>query len=132
AKRKGKKVGLSVLEPKGDVAAMVKETCDFMGLDYVYIDPTSSYSDRLNVMQGEKNNVAEATVAVLKSLFGKQEAFFATVQELSTRKITLLLKELYGDNMDIIDVLTNLRDQEILMIYVNLLENKQGETELVQ
>ncbi|MCM3240764.1 type IV secretory system conjugative DNA transfer family protein [Heyndrickxia oleronia] len=132
SRRKGRKVGLSVIEPKGDVAAMVKETCDWMGEDCIHIDPNSPTSDRINVMQGEKDDVAEATVAVLKSLFGKQEAFFATVQELSTRKITLLLKELYGDNMDITDVLTNLRDQDVLMKNVYKLQQKQGDTELVK
>ncbi|MDX8367668.1 type IV secretory system conjugative DNA transfer family protein [Cytobacillus sp. IB215665] len=132
SKRKGRKVGLSVIEPKGDVAAMVKEICTWMEIDCVHIDPTIPNSDRLNVMQGDKDDVAEATVAVLKSLFGKQEAFFATVQELSTRKITLMLKELYGDNMDITDVLTNLRDPYVLEKNIHKLQEKQGNTELVK
>ena len=61
-------------------------------------------------MEGETDTVAEATVVVLKGLFEKQDAFFATVQELSARNVTKLLKELHGDNMDIIDVMNTLRD----------------------
>ena len=52
-----------------------------------------------------------ATVVVRQGLFGKQEAFFKTVQELSARNVTKLLKELHGDRMDIIDVMSTLRDQ---------------------
>ncbi|MFS0783493.1 type IV secretory system conjugative DNA transfer family protein [Bacillus sp. 1P06AnD] len=135
AKKKGIPVGLSVIEPKGDVARLVKEMALEMDLydELVYIDPL--YPDethRINVMKGDKNDVAEATVAVLKSLFGKQDPFFATVQELSSRKVTLLLKELYGDNMDIMDVLANLRDEGLLKNNVERLRQMQGTNDLVQ
>jgi hypothetical protein len=135
AKKRGKKVGLSVIEPKGDVIRMVKEMAEKMGLsdELVYIDPLFPQETmRINVMKGDKADVAEATVAVLKSLFGKQDAFFATVQELSSRKVTLLLKELYGDNMDIMDVLANLRDVALLQNNVEKMRAAQGTTDLVQ
>lgn len=134
AKKRGAKVGLTVIEPKGDVARMVKEMSIEMGLEdeLVYVDPLyPDETDSINVMKGEKNDVAEATVAVLKSLFGKQDAFFALVQELSSRKVTLLLKELYGDNMDIIDVLSNLRDESLLKANVEKHRTAFGTTELV-
>lgn len=135
AKRRGKPVGLSVIEPKGDVARMVKEMAEDMGLkdELVYIDPLyPDETQKINVMKGDNDSVAEATVTVLKSLFGKQDAFFATVQELSTRKTTLLLKELFEDNIDITDVLSNLRDVNLLQQNVNLLRQRKGNTELVQ
>lgn len=132
AKKAGIPVGLSVIEPKGDVAQMVAEISEGFGIDCVHIDPVNPNSAKWNVMEGDKDDVAEATVAVLKSLFGKQEAFFATVQELSSRKITLLLKELYGNNMDITDVLTNLREEDVLMKNVATLRAQQGDTELVK
>jgi hypothetical protein len=128
-------VGLSVIEPKGDVARMVKEMAEEMGLkkDLVYIDPLfPDETNRINVMKGDKADVAEATVAVLKSLFGKQDAFFATVQELSSRKVTLLLKELYGDNMDIMDVLANLRDVTLLQTNVEKMRAAKGNNDLIQ
>jgi hypothetical protein len=83
-------------------------------------------------MRGDKNDVAEATVAVLKSLFGKQDPFFASVQELSSRKVTLLLKTLYGDNMDIMNVLSNLRDENLLKQNVDQYRRKFGDDDLVQ
>jgi TraM recognition site of TraD and TraG len=113
-KKKGKKVGFSLVEPKGDLVRDIKEFCDVMEIPYVYIDPESPDSHRFNVMEGDKDDVAEATVAVLQSLFGKQEAFFQTVQELSTRNVTKLLKELKGDDLDLLDLLETLRDERLL------------------
>ncbi|MDT3417149.1 hypothetical protein QO009_003044 [Brevibacillus aydinogluensis] len=133
AKRRGKPVGLTLIEPKGDVVAMVKEMCDAMEIDCQIVDPKNlSISGRFNVMTGDIDVITEATVSVLKSMFGKQEAFFSTVQELSSRNVTKLLKELYNDDMDIMDVLRNLRDEKLLKQNVEQLESRQGETELVQ
>lgn len=132
--RNGEKLGISVIEPKGDVARMVRDMAIEMGLaeKLVYIDPLyPEETNKINVMKGDKNDVAEATVAVLKSLFGKQDAFFATVQELSSRKVTLLLKELKGDNMDIMDVLENLRDPVLLKMNVDTLRSKTGNNDLI-
>ncbi|KAA9019012.1 type IV secretory system conjugative DNA transfer family protein [Niallia endozanthoxylica] len=130
-KKRGKKLGLSVIEPKGDLARDVKEYCDEMGVPYTYIDPESADTHRFNVMEGDIDDVAEATVAVLQSLFGKQEAFFQTVQELSARNITKLLKELQGDDMDLLDILEAMRDQKLLEEKVKQLKQEQGQTDLV-
>lgn len=130
-KKRGVPLGLSVVEPKGDVARMVKEMCLEMDIDYVHIDPEIPDSHRFNPMEGDVDVVAEATVAVLKGLFGKQEAFFATIQELSARNVTKLLKTLYGDKMDIIDVMNTLRDEKDLEKKVRELKQRDGMTDLV-
>lgn len=130
-KKRGIPLGLSVIEPKGDLAYMTYEMCQEMGIPIKYIDPTRPDSARFNPMEGDIDTVAEATVAVLKGLFGKQEAFFATVQELSARNVTKLLKQLHGDKLDITDVLNTLRDPDILRRKVMELRAKEGETELV-
>lgn len=130
-KKQGIPLGLSVVEPKGDVARMVAEMSEEMGLPYTHIDPETEHTARFNPMEGDINDVAEATVIVLKGLFGKQDAFFATVQELSSRNVTKLLKELHGDNMDIIDVMHTLRDQAVLEAKVAELKKRDGMTDLV-
>ena len=131
-KKQGKKLGLSVIEPKGGFARKVKSFCDEMEVPYIYIDPERiNESNRFNPMEGEINDVAEATVVVLKGLFGKQDAFFATVQELSARNVTKLLKELHGDDMDIIDVMNTLRDTTVLKQKVEILKARDGVTDLV-
>ncbi|UDK97015.1 type IV secretory system conjugative DNA transfer family protein [Lysinibacillus sphaericus] len=130
-KAKGVPLGLSVIEPKGDVAAMVNEMCFEMGIPCTHIDPMMSNTAQFNPMEGEINAVAEATVIVLKGLFGKQDAFFATVQELSARNVTKLLKELHGDNIDIVDVMNTLRDERVLAAKVAELKARDGMTDLV-
>lgn len=130
-KKKGIPLGLSVVEPKGDMAAMVNEMCEEMDIPHVYIDPESPTSHCFNPMEGETDDVAEATVVVLQGMFGKQEAFFKTVQELSARNVTKLLKELHGDKMDIIDVMNTLRDPKVLEKKVNELKRRDGMTDLV-
>ncbi|QDX90913.1 type IV secretory system conjugative DNA transfer family protein (plasmid) [Brevibacillus laterosporus] len=130
-KRMGIPVGLSVIEPKGDMALMVAEMCDAMEIPCNHLDPVRSTKDKWNVMDGEVDDVAETTVAVLKSLFGKQESFFAIVQELSSRSICKLLKTIYENNMDITDVLKNLRDRDLLQRNVDLLKSTGKAPDLV-
>lgn len=131
-KAQGLEVGLSVVEPKGDVAGMVAEMCHEMDIQCFHVDPSNPNSDRFPVMKGDIDDVAEATVVVLKSMFGKQDAFFATVQELAGRNITKLLKTLRGDDVDLADVLKTMRDQATLEDRVAELHRRDGETELVQ
>lgn len=130
-KKQGKKVGFSYIEPKGDSVIKIKEFCDVMEIPYIYIDPTNPDSHRFNVMEGDKDDVAEATVAVLQSLFGKQEAFFQTVQELSTRNVTKLLKEIRGDDLDLMDLLETLRDEKLLKKRVEELRRINPNSELL-
>ncbi|WP_270620082.1 type IV secretory system conjugative DNA transfer family protein [Paenibacillus macerans] len=131
-KKKGVPLGISVVEPKGDVAAMVNEMCGEMDMPCVYVDPTITNSARFPVMKGDEDDVAEATVTVLKSMFGKQEPFFAIVQELAGRNITKLLKRLYLDDVNLGDVLRTMRDQQLLEDKVRELRFKEGESDLVQ
>lgn len=131
-KKRGIPLGLSVVEPKGDLAGMVAEMAGEMELPCVHVDPTSPTSARFPVMKGDEDDVAEATVTVLKSMFGKQEAFFATVQELAGRNITKLLKRLYLDDVNLGDVLRTMRDQRVLEDKVAELRFKEGESDLVQ
>jgi len=133
AKKRGVPLGLSVVEPKGDMAAMVAEMCGEMGIPYVHIDPERADSGIFNPLEGDVDDVAEATVVVLKTLFGKQEAFFATVQELAARNVTKLLKRLYGDDVRLIDVVRTIRDPVVLEDRVNELARRFGEyDDLVQ
>src|SRR5690625_2466755 len=97
-KKRGIPLGISVIEPKGNMAEMVYEMCVEMELPVTYIDPTKKDTAKFNPMEGDKNQVAEATVSVLNGLFGKQDPFFEKVQESSALNVTKLLKELYGDN----------------------------------
>lgn len=130
-RKRGGKVGFTVIEPKGDLVKEIYEIAVGMGMkdDVVFLDPTDENSHKFNVMFGDEETVVEATVAVLKSMFGKTEEFFGLVQEASTRNVVALLKRLYKNNMDILTVLDNLRDLSVLKasldsykIHVNALD----------
>ncbi|GAB3051335.1 type IV secretory system conjugative DNA transfer family protein [Virgibacillus ainsalahensis] len=131
-KKQGKKLGLSVVEPKGEFAEKVKKFCDEMDIPYIYIDPTSPDTDKFNPMEGNVEDVVEGTVIVLRGLFGKQDAFFANVQELAARNVTRLLKELKGDEVDLMEVLETLRDLDLLHQRTSELRIRDGDSDLVQ
>lgn len=57
AKKRGVPLGISVLEPKGDLARMVKEMSDEMGIECTLIDPDAEETGHFNPMQGDTNNV---------------------------------------------------------------------------
>lgn len=121
-----KKIGLTIVEPKGDLAEDIANWCKRLGLPHIYINPLDESSAKFNPLQGDAQVVAESTRTVLKKLFGKQEAFFAQVQETSARNTILLLKRLYGDDLDLHDVVQILRDQEKLKSEVQKLEQAAG------
>lgn len=131
-KKRGKNLGLTVIEPKGDVAQLCHDVAAEMEMADVHIDPLKEDSHRFNAMEGDINSVIEATVIVLQSLFGQQEEFFTNVQELATRYITKLLKMLYGDGIDIMDVLMTLRNEERLGKELEKLREQDPNSDVVE
>ncbi|GBF34585.1 hypothetical protein DCCM_3704 [Desulfocucumis palustris] len=129
---RGNIMALTVIEPTKDLTDEAALICDKAGVPYVYVDPTNENTKKFNVLQGDKIIAAEATRSVLAALFGKQESFFGQVQQTAARNTVLLLKELRGDNLDIMDVLRTLRDAGKLQATVNQLKSRQGEADLVQ
>lgn len=129
---RGHKLAITVIEPTKDLTDRVAAMCEKLNVPYLYIDPTNPKTHRFNILQGEKEIAAEATRSVLSSLFGNQQAFFSQVQQTAGRNTVLLLKELFGNDVDILDVIRALRDPDKLQGYVNELKKQQGNTDLVQ
>lgn len=132
-KKYGIPIGLTVIEPKGDLARFAREVADELEIENViHVDPLRPDSHKFNVMQGDMDIVAETTVTVLKGLFGKQEQFFALVQELSAKHVTKLLKTLAGDNFDIVDLVKTLRNENRMQERVAELRQKNPSDELIE
>lgn len=131
-KKRGIPIGLSIIEPKGDLARFTRELAEEMELPFIHVDPLREDSHHFNVMQGDMDIVAEATITVLKGMFGKQEQFFAIVQELSARHVTKLLKTLAGDNLDIVDLVKTLRNETLMEKRVAELRAKNSSDELIE
>ncbi|MGB9819696.1 MAG: type IV secretion system DNA-binding domain-containing protein [Thermovenabulum sp.] len=128
----GEKLGVTVIEPKGDFADDVAAMCRDLKIPYVYINPIDPGTPCFNPMEGDPETVAEIMRTVLRSLFGKQEAFFRLNQEIAARNTALLVKKIKGNNATIMDMVEVLRNENMLMKYVEELKNKEGTTALVQ
>lgn len=128
----GQKLGVTVVEPKGDFTDAVAAYCERLGLPYVYLDPTNEATHKFNPLEGKDADVAETIKTVLSTMFGKQEPFFRQVQETAGRQVILLLKALRGDDLTLLDVVRALRDPDTLSGYVAELERRGGDYDLIQ
>jgi hypothetical protein len=121
----GQELGITVLEPKGDLVAEIACCCRETGVPCLVLDPLDSGSAGLNPLSGEAGVAAEVVRSVLRSLFGPQEAFFAQLQETVVRNTVLLLKELRGDSVSLVDLAGVLRDRSALADLVGELERRR-------
>lgn len=129
----GVKMGITVIEPNGALVEQVAKICFILGIPYTVLDPYDPASARFNPLLGPPDVAAETMRSVLRSIFGKQEEFFALVQETAAKNVILLLRELKGEDLDIVEALRVLRDPETLSNYVSQLENVKGrEDDLAQ
>ena len=127
----GKKMGITVIEPKGDFAADVARMCEDLEIPHLFINPENPGSPRFNPLEGDPVTAAEITRTVFAALFGKQEAFFALNQAIAARNIVLLLKAVKGDDVDLMDMANALRDYSYMRNLVTQLERKDGRSPLV-
>lgn len=124
--KQGKKMGLTVIEPKGDFSADVAEMAKSLDIPVTFLNPEDPKSPKFNPLEGDAMTAAEIMRTVLQSLFGKQEAFFRQAQEVAARNTVLLLKAAYGDRVDIKTMTEALRDEEILKACLKEVEKRQG------
>lgn len=126
----GEELGLTVLEPKGDLVVEIAAFCKSSGVPCLVLDPLTPGSEVFNPLAGEAVVAAEVTRTVLRSLFGVQEAFFAQVQETAVRNTVLLLKELRGDEVSLADLSAVLRDRAGLAGLVQELRRRRPGNDL--
>lgn len=141
----GERLGLTVVEPKGDLVREVAEMARDMGIPVVLIDPEDPGSPRFNPLQGDPHLVADIMRTVLKAMFGRQEAFFSHVQETSARNTVQLLKILEQHDRDLalaqgerppvltmLDLARVLRNTDLLKSRVDALKRVAPESDLVE
>lgn len=128
----GAKLGVTVVEPKGDFTDAVAAYCEKLGLPYVYLNPPDEATHKFNPLEGRAYIVAESMRLVLTTMFGSQEAFFRQVQETAARQVILMLKAIKGDELTLLDVVRALRDPDTLSGYVTELERRGGDYDLIQ
>ncbi len=127
----GKRLGISVIEPKGDFAADVAKMCEDLGIPFIFINPEDPGTPKFNPLEGDPQVAAEITRTVFAALFGKQEAFFALNQALAARNTVLLLKAVKGNDVTLEDMANALREFQYLRRLIEQLERKDGRSPLV-
>lgn len=111
---RGERMSLTVIEPKGEFAGRVAATARSLGLKVIHVDPFVDGAAHWNPLEGPAEAVAEGVRAVLSTLFGKQDQFFASMQEQATKNSILMLKALHGDDLTFIDVQRHLLDLDLM------------------
>lgn len=66
---------------------------------------------RFNPLEGDATIVAEIMCTVLRSTFTEQSAFWGQAQEIHAQNTMLLLKQLRGDDITLLDVYQSLLDE---------------------
>lgn len=113
-KAQGRLLSVTVIEPKGSLAADVADMCRHYRVPVTHIDLMDPNSQRFNALEGEVGAVAEITRTALRSVFGDQEAFFSQVQQTLVRETVVMLKTLYGDDVALMDLADVVQDADTL------------------
>ena len=124
---KGNPLGVIVVAPDHEFIDQVREWSNQLGLPCEVVDLDDPYSSKFNPLEGETTIVAEIMRTVLRSTFGEQDAFFGQAQELHAKNTMLLLKQLRGDHITLLDVYQALMDIEGMQNLVDQYEERYGE-----
>lgn len=124
--KRGEKLGVTVVDPKGDLAADVADMCAHLGVPVIYLNPLNPASSCFNPMVGKAEAVKTIMQTVLRGMFGRQEAFFRYAQEEALTNTIYVLKELRGDDVTIADMLEFLRKPALMQATVEELERRAG------
>lgn len=102
---RGKRVGICVLEPKGDLIDDVLMLCEKLGIPKSkirIIDPTKAdHTIKFNPFVGPMDTAAETFRGVLDALAGDQDDFFKGQQSETSALYTMLGKIRYGNSFSI-------------------------------
>lgn len=87
-------VGVTVVEPKGDLARKVAMMAKEMGRDYLYFDPSVSNCPFFNPLVGDESDVIENAVTTFLMLDPDSPQFFKDLSEQLVRNSLKVLKRL--------------------------------------
>lgn len=129
----GHKIGVTVIEPKGDLAEDVANMAKSMGIPVTFINPDDPATPKFNPLAiGDDNTAAEIARTVFKNLFGKQDPFFSNNQQQAIRSTVQLLRKLKGKNVTLEDAQFVLRNFDHLKVLVQTLEEREGPSSLTE
>lgn len=96
--------GITVLEPKGDLAEKVYAMCQFYGRPALYFNPILDSCPTFNPLYGKEEDVIENMTTTIKMLAPDSPQFFQDMGENLMRNALKVLKRTKGNNATMIDL----------------------------
>lgn len=98
--------GITVIEPKGDLAEKVFALGEHYGRKTIYFNPTKPDCPYFNPLYGQEDEVIENMATTFKMLNPDSPQFFQDMNETLIRNSLRVLKRLKGDSATLIDLST--------------------------
>lgn len=98
--------GVTVIEPKGDLAEKVYAMAKYYDKEAVYFNPTHIDCPYFNPLYGDEDEVVENMATTFKMLNNDSPQFFLDMNETLVRNVLKVLKRLKGNNATLIDMST--------------------------
>jgi hypothetical protein len=112
-------VGLTVLEPKGDLVEAVAAACTRAGRPFRLLDPRREDCPRVNPLEGEDTQAAESLAYVYERLFAGDNPFYRSMGTNLLRHAVLALKAARARTADLPELLRLFRDADFLKEVLN-------------
>lgn len=98
--------GITVLEPKGDLAEKIYAMANYYGREVLYFNPILKDCPFFNPLEGDETDVIENMATTFNMLNPDSPQFFKDMTDGLIRKSVKLLKRCYGDDATLIDLNT--------------------------
>ena len=96
--------GITVLEPKGDLAEKIYAMSQYYGRPATYFNPILDACPTFNPLYGKEEDVIENVVTTFKMLDPDSPQYFQDMNEQLLRNSLKVLKRLYGNRATMIDL----------------------------
>lgn len=96
--------GITVMEPKGDLAEKVYAMCQYYGRPAIYFNPILDSCPYFNPLQGKEEDVIENMTTTIRMLAPDSSTYFQNMGEDLIRNALKVLKRTKGDDATMIDL----------------------------
>lgn len=99
-----KEAGLTVIEPKGDLAEKVMALSNYYGREAIYFNPTDPDCPSFNPLYGDETEVIENIVTTFLMLSKGSSQYFLDMADIFLRKALKVVKRVKGDKATMNDL----------------------------
>lgn len=104
-------LGITVIEPKGDLAEKIYAMAKYYGREVEYFNPTLKDCPYFNPLYGDETDSIENIVTTFKMLGGKDSSqYFQDTNEVLLRNAMKVIKRLYGNDANLLHLETLLHN----------------------